>query len=343
MSNLGIKDLAKHLGISTASVSRALNKPERVSQDMRDKVRDAAKQFGYRPNKIGSSLRTSKTGNILSIIPDLSDTFNSGLIRSMEEHAAKFGFSMLFGDSQDVRERELRYGELVQQRQADGVIFFSANPPFDDEQLNSDYFKPPPMVNSCEVLDLNGFQIGDMRVPFVTIDNVAAAKELVGHLISLGHTRIAVITGAIESPSAQQRLEGYRQAHDLAGIEIEEELIFNASYTISAGEKITREIIALKDRPTAIFCMCDESAMGCLHALRTSGLEVPQDMAVCGFDNIRFAKYTSPALTTIDQSVERIGRHCIELLIAQINGEEIENRFQILPHKLIIRESTAGP
>jgi len=342
MSNLGIKELAKRLGISTASVSRALNKPERVSKDMRDKVIDAAKQLGYRPNRIGSSLRTSKTGNILAIIPDLSDTFNAGLIRSMEENAARFGLSMLFGNSSDLRERELRYGELVQQKQADAVIYFSAKPPFDDDQLNSEFFEPPPMVNSCEVDSLTGFQIGGNIVPFVTIDNVAASEELVSHLLSLGHSKIAIITGSMTSPSAQQRLQGYRQAHQYAGVNVVEELIYKASYSIGAGEKITREILKLSDRPTAIYCMCDESAIGCIHVLSEAGIKIPEEIAVCGFDNIRFAQYTTPPLTTVDQSIEDIGRCCIELVAAQINGEEIKKREQIMPHKLIIRESTAG-
>ncbi|GAA6138801.1 DNA-binding transcriptional regulator CytR [Arenicella sp. 4NH20-0111] len=343
MSDIGIKDLAKHLGISTASVSRALNRPGRVSEAMRERVQTAADKLGYRTNMLGSSLRTSRTRNIVAIIPDLSDTFNSGVIRSMEATAAKAGYSILFGDSQGIRDREMQYGNLVQHKQADGVIFFSARPPFEDSLLESDSFRPPPMVNSCEVVSSDGFLIQDHRIPYVTIDNILAAEEVVTHLIELGHKRIAIITGGSTSPSSQQRLKGYQKAHKKAELALDKELIFEGQYTLDAGESLTREILQLKDRPTAIFCMCDESALGCLHTLRQQGFNVPDDIAVAGFDDIRFANYTDPPLTTVAQPVTELGKRCIEILIKLIEKKPVEETQVILPHKLIVRGSTKKP
>jgi LacI family repressor for deo operon, udp, cdd, tsx, nupC, and nupG len=311
---------------------------------MRERVQKAAKELSYRPNKMGTSLRTSKSGNILAIIPDLSHTFNSDLIHSIETSAEQYGYSVLFGDSQGLRDRELRYGDLVQHRQADGVIFFSATPPFHKELLNADNFELPPMVNSCEVIDPKGYPVHGKRIPFVTIDNVAAAEELVDHLISLGHQRIAVITGDMGSPSALQRLQGYRQAHEKAGLIIDEEIIFKGGFTLEAGEELAKDILKLREQPTAIFCMSDESAFGCLYTLKSNNIRVPEDMSICGFDNIRFSKYSMPALTTVDQLAHQIGRRCVELLVGQINGSITEDESQnrsVLPHKLIIRESTA--
>jgi LacI family repressor for deo operon, udp, cdd, tsx, nupC, and nupG len=344
MANIGIKELAKHLNISTASVSRALSNPERVSHNMRERVQKAAKELSYRPNKMGASLRTSRSGNILAIIPDLSHSFNSDLIHSIETRAEKYGYSVLFGDSQGLRERELRYGDLVHHKQADGVIFFSATPPFHEDLLNADNFELPPMVNSCEVIDPKGYAVQGKRIPFVTIDNVAAAEELVEHLISLEHQRIAVITGDMNSPSSLQRLQGYRQAHEKAGLVVDESLIFKGDFSLVAGEELANGILQLQDRPTAIFCMCDESAMGCLYTLKSHNIRVPEDISICGFDNIRFSKFSMPALTTVDQLAHQIGSRCVDLLIGQINGtinaDESQNR-SFLPHKLIIRESTA--
>jgi LacI family repressor for deo operon, udp, cdd, tsx, nupC, and nupG len=340
MSDIGIKQLAKNLGISTASVSRALSNPDRVSTAMRERVQTAAKLAGYRPNKMGASLRTSKTRNIIVIIPDISDTFNSGVIRSLERTAANRGYAVLFGDTQGIRELEITYGDMVQTRQADGIICFSHRLPFTDEDMASESFKMPPLVNSCEYIDAN--QAGGHIVPLVTIDNVKASRELTQHLIDLGHVDIAVITGDISSPSTTQRLQGYEEAMRSSGLPVQQQLIYEGTYTLEAGSTITKEILLAKKRPTAIFCMCDETALGCLYALKEHNFRIPQDISVVGFDDIKFAQYFSPALTTIAQPVAEIGKQCVEVLLDIIDGKEVKRPMVVLPHKLVIRDST-GP
>lgn len=336
MSDIGIKELAKIAGVSTASVSRALSNPDRVSTEMREKVQAAAKEMGYRPNKLGASLRTSKTGNIIVIIPDISDTFNSGVIRSLERTAAERGYSVLFGDTQGLRERELTYGDMVRSKQADGIIIFSHRLPFDDKDLQSNTFVLPPLVNSCEYVMTDHVK----NVPWVSIDNVAAGREATEHLLSLGHTNIAVITGNVDAPSTNQRLQGYRQALAAAGLDYRDELIHQGEYTLEAGQRCAKDILAAKLRPTAIFCLCDESALGCLSTLKEHGFNLPDDMSVVGFDDIRFAKYFSPPLTTIAQPVEEIGRRCVEVLLDIIDGKEVGTPNVILPHELVVRESS---
>jgi len=184
MSNIGIKQLAKTLGISTASVSRALSNPERVSDKMRERVQEAAKQAGYRPNRMGANLRTSRTHNIIVIIPDISSTFNSGVIRSIERTASSRNYSVLFGDTQGIRDSEISYGDMVRTRQADGIICFSRNLPFSESDLSAENFILPPIVNSCELICED--QLAGHTVPLVTIDNVAASCELTEHLLDLG-------------------------------------------------------------------------------------------------------------------------------------------------------------
>jgi len=338
MPDIGIKQLAKTLGISTASVSRALNNPDRVSDAMRKKVQDAAKKTGYRPNKMGASLRTSKTKNIIVIIPDISDTFNSGVIRSIERTASERGYSVLFGDTQGIRESEISYGDMVRTRQADGIICFSHHLPFSDTDLDSENFKMPPIVNSCE--QLQALQPAGRAVPLVTIDNVAAGREIAKHLIDLGHSEIAVITGDIDSPSTQQRLLGYQLALTDAGIEYDEHLIYQGEYTLEAGSSTTKEILESPKNPSAILCMCDETALGCLYTLKENNINVPNDISVVGFDDIKFAQYFSPALTTVAQPVDEIGKQCVEILLNVIDGKEVAQQTVILPHKLVIRDST---
>jgi len=337
MSEIGIKELARIAGVSTASVSRALSNPERVSKQMRERVQAAANEVGYRPNRLGASLRTSRSGNIIAIIPDISDTFNSGVIQSMERAAAERGYSVLFGDTQGLRERELTYGNMVRSRQADGIIVFSHRLPFEDEALASENFKLPPLVNSCEYSE-NRYTA---QLPWVSIDNVQAGNDATSHLLSLGHTSIAVITGEEGSPSASQRLQGYRDALTKAGVAFDPSLIHQGEYTLEAGVRLTEKILLAKSRPTAIFCMCDETALGCIATLKEHGFSVPHDMSVLGFDDIRFARYLSPSLTTISQPVEDIGRKCIEILLDLIDEKPVQHLKNIMPHKLMIRDSTA--
>lgn len=338
MADIGIKQLAKNLGISTASVSRALNNSERVSDAMRKRVQEAAKLTGYRPNKMGANLRTSKTKNIIAIIPDISDTFNSGVIRSIERTASERGYSVLFGDTQGMRESEISYGDMVRTRQADGIICFSHHLPFSDADLDSENFKMPPIVNSCE--QLQSLQLAGRAIPLVTIDNVAAGREIAKHLLDLGHREIAVITGDIDSPSTQQRLLGYKLALKDAGIEYQDQLVYEGEYTLEAGSSKTAKILGMPNRPSAILCMCDETALGCLYTLKENNVNVPNDISVVGFDDIKFARYFSPALTTVAQPVDNIGQQCVEILLDVIDGKAIAQKTVVLPHKLVIRDST---
>lgn len=338
MSNIRMKELADIAGVSIASVSRALSKPDRVSKKMRERVEAAAKQVGFSPNQLGASLRTSRSNNIIAVIPDIGDTFISGVVLSLEKTAMQAGYSVLLGNTGGLRKSELSYGNMVKGRQADGVIVFSHRLPFTDEEIAHPSFSLPPLVNSCEYIDTHAHGLDP--IPFIAIDNVQAGKDATEHLLSLGHKNIAVITGDLETPSAKQRLEGYKAALAAAGVAVREELIHSGEYTLEAGVNATRAILMAKTRPTAIFCMCDETALGAIATLRDQGFQVPHDMSIVGVDDIRFAKHQSPALTTVAQPVQEIGRLCAQLLVDQINGDPIPQNSHTLEHRLIIRDST---
>ncbi|VUD62476.1 HTH-type transcriptional repressor CytR [Thalassocella blandensis] len=336
MSTIGIKELAEFAGVSVATASRAISNPNRVSKVTREKVQAAAKEIGYTPNRLGAGLRTSKTGNVIVIIPDAGDTFNFGAIKAIEKAASEHGFSVLLGDTQNLRERELAYGDLVRTRQADGIIFFSYRLPFDIEPGQEADFEMPPIVNSCE-------DVGRNDIPLVSINNELAGEEATQHLIDLGHENIAVITGDSNTPSTQDRLKGYLTALKKAGIRKRQEFIQEGQYCIEQGEESTKSLLQLKQRPSAIFCFSDEIAIGCLSTLKSAGFEVPGDMSVIGFDDIRFAKYFYPPLTTVAQPVELIGKTCMQVLAKLINKQEVPEMRIILPHQLIVRESTGKP
>ncbi|MFT4925656.1 MAG: LacI family repressor for deo operon, udp, cdd, tsx, nupC, and nupG [Phenylobacterium sp.] len=335
----GIKDIAKRAGVSTATVSRTLRNPQLVSVATKEKVMTAVNALNYRPNQMGSNLRTKRTGNIVVIIPDITNPFNAGVIRAIEQVAQTRGYSVLLGDTQGDEIRIRHYAGMVASRQADGIILFSQFMPFVAEDAS---LLPvlPPLVNSCEDCGIEG-------IHKVMIDNRAAAIMAVNHLIGLGHRRIACITGPTNVHSSIERLTGYQQALKSAGIDVEPQWLQVGDYQLQSGIDAAQRLLSPATQhspqkaPTAIFCFNDEMAMGAMSLLQRQGYRIPQDISIIGFDDIRFAQYTNPSLTTIRQPVEQIGRACIDSLIKQMSDEPCADDYIELAVELVKRESTA--
>lgn len=333
MAKVGIKQIAAKAGVSIATVSHALRNPGRVSEATRKKVLAAAHEVGYTPNNLAVSLRTARSGNIVAIIPDVADSYNSGIIKAIEKVAHRRGYSVLLGDTQGSEEREREFAAMTRSRQADGIILMSHRIPFDIGKNNFSPDELPPLVSGCEYTGYDGF-------PSVSIDDVQAAVDATTHLLDFGHKNIAVITGDMNSTSSRDRLTGFKRAMAQAGLPYSDCLIVCGDYTLQCGETLTEKLLIQKVRPTAIFCFSDEIALGCMYTLRQHGFHVPDDISVIGFDNIPFARYFAPPLTTIAQPVEEIGKTCATLLLDMLDGKPPERFRHFLPHKLLVREST---
>jgi LacI family repressor for deo operon, udp, cdd, tsx, nupC, and nupG len=333
MTKIGIKDIAAEAGVSIATVSHAFRNPGRVSDATREKVLAAADELGYMPNKLAASLRTARSGNIMVIIPDVSDSHNSKIIQGIEFVAHSRGYSVLLGNTQGSDARAREYAAMTLSHQADGIILMSHVLPFGGGKDKLYAGELPPIVSGCEFT-------GRGEIPFVAIDDVQAAIDATMHLIDYGHRDIAVITGDIESTSSRDRLKGFRTAMSRSGLHPDENLVINSDYTLEGGETAAESLLLQKNRPTAIFCFSDEIALGCKHTLMQHGFNIPGDISVIGFDNIQFAKYFSPPLTTIAQPTEEIGARCATILLDLLDGKKPENLRQFLPHSLIVREST---
>jgi len=330
-----MKDIAAEAGVSIATVSHAFRNPGRVSDETRRKVLAAARRVGYTPNRLGASLRTARSGNIVVIIPDVADSHNARLIAGIEDVAREKGYSVLLGNTRGSAAREREFAAMTRSRQADGIILMSHRMPF-DVTPGRGVDDLPPMVNGCEYA-------GFPDIPRVSIDDRAAAADAARHLLDLGHRRVAVITGDMQSTSSRYRLQGFRDAMGEAGLDVDDDRIAYADYTAEGGEAATRELLLRRERPTAIFCFSDEMAIGCMHALREHGFEVPRDMSVIGIDGIEFARYAYPPLTTVAQPTEQIGACCARILFDVMDGNSPAKRVHILPHRLVVRESTAPP
>ncbi|MGO4893637.1 LacI family DNA-binding transcriptional regulator [Flavobacterium sp. W21_SRS_FM6] len=335
MATVGIKDIAALAKVSPATVSRVLSSPELVSKKTLNKVKKIVDEMGYRPNRIGASLRTRKSGNIVAIIPDITNPVNAGIIRAIEQGAQSAGYSILLGDTQGLIERERHYADLVSSGQADGILLFGSRMPFKIDPNLPLLEQIPPMVNANESMNND-------EIVQVAVDNVAAASAAVNYLISQGHQRIAAITGPMDVPSSNERLEGYILALQNAGIEVDSNLQIRGDYTVVSGVSSAEQLLLLRQRPTAIFCFNDEMAIGVMKLLKKQGFMIPEDISVMGFDDIHYAEFVTPALTTVHQPLKEIGTTCINLLLEQLRGNKVKPGKQFLPFELKVRAST-GP
>lgn len=333
MMKVGIKDIAAKAGVSIATVSHALRRPERVSEATRKKVLAAADEVGYTRNNLAASLRTSRSGNIVVIIPDVADGHNAGIIKAIEKVAHSRGYSVLLGDTQGSEQREREFAAMTRSRQADGIILMSHRLPFDVSRQDFSVTSLPPLVNGCESTGIDG-------LPTIAIDDRQAAIDATRHLLGYGHRKIAVITGDMNTSSSRNRLDGFRAAMSEAGLDVNEQRLVYGEYSASYGETAANTLLVRKDRPTAIFCFSDEIAMGCMYTLRQHGFLVPEDVSIIGFDDIPFAKYMAPSLTTVAQPQDEIGAACATILLDLIDGRKPEKLHSILPHELVVREST---
>ncbi len=328
MSN--IRDVARLAGVSVATVSRALSNPEKVSPESLDKVHKAIAEVGYRPNMLARNFRSARAYAVVVLVPDIANPFYSLFIRALEDRAHQKGYAVLLGDTRGTPEREMEYIRRVETRLADGIVQLRPSSEKSQNNIPADV----PCVNACGCEYTTG--------PAIRIDNRGAAKSMVNYLISLGHKRIGVISGLKDNPHAIDRLEGYKEALADAGIPFEKDLIAEGDFTMWSGLNAAFQFCNMKNRPTAIFSMNDEMAIGAMQTLKSQGIRIPEDISVTGFDDIAYAKYSDPSLTTISQPAEEMGKMAMDMLLKVIEGEPLSQRECVLPTEFIIRKST-GP
>ncbi|RRN63037.1 LacI family DNA-binding transcriptional regulator [Caulobacter sp. 602-1] len=330
-----IQDVARDAGVSTATVSRVFSAPELVLETTRNKVMEAVNRLGYEPNFAAKSLRTLRTEKILVTVPDISNPFFSQVIRGVEEAALAAGYSVLLGDTRHEETREEQYAAMFRRKEADGLIFLGHRLPDVLAEMVAAKGPRTPIVNGCE------FRPG-LAVSSAHIDNDRAAAEVVDYLYGLGHTRVGVVTGPLVSPISSDRLSGVLAAAQRHGRASALRMAIG-DFSIESGVRQTGELLDEPGRPTAIFCFSDEMAMGALEAIRLRGLRCPEDVSLVGFDDIRFAQYLHPKLTTVSQPKEQIGHEVVRLLMDILSGRATALQNVTLPHQLVIRSSTAPP
>ena len=327
-----IKDVAREANVSVATVSRVLNGSGPVSDETRRLIREVAGRLRYVPHSGARSLITSKTETLGVLLPDLYGEFFSEVIRGMDDTAQKNGFHLLISRAYADR-HGIETAIRAMRGRVDGVVAMS--PDLDAESLLN-LPSTIPVVLLCSVPRGN-------EIDSLTIQNCRGAREMVAHLISLGHKRIAIIKGSAPNYDASERLRGYRMALRDAGITPDPALEHDGNFTEAAGYSAALELLAMKDRPTAIFAANDSMAIGALSALRESGMSVPEEMAVAGFDDIPLARYMDPPLSSVHVPICELGARAVELLLHGITHKnDHARRRERVSTELVIRRSTSG-
>ena len=325
-----IRDVSKIAGVSVATVSRTLSKPDKVSSKTRKIVEEAILKTNYKPDILARNFRTRKSSTVVVLVPDIANPFFSRVIRGIEQTAQRLGYAVLLGDTQGERSREITYANMVKTSQADGIIQLDSHIPFENKSERG-----APIVNVCDC-------VRDTDIPTIEIDNAAAAEKMTDYLISLGHQNIAIITGPVDSTITQDRLKGYKRALKNASIIFSDENVKVGNYSIHSGAMATQDLMKSPTPPSAIFCMNDEMAIGAIKQAKNMGIVVPDDLSIAGFDDISFAEYFDPSLTTISQPAEEFGSKAMATLYNIITQKEPIQKNTFLDFELIIRGSTGA-
>jgi LacI family transcriptional regulator len=325
-----IKEVAKKAGVSTATVSRVFNNTEAVDEETRDRVKLVATELRYIPSALGRSLSTRKTDSIGLLLPDLFGEFFSEVIRGSDQTAQQHKYHLLVSSSHNNRE-EIAAALKMMRGRVDGLVVMS--PHIDAQTLDANLpHNHPVVLLNCHV-DGDGFDS-------INIDNVRGSRDLVAHLISHGHRRIAIIKGTEHNIDAEERLRGYCEAMEKGGAVVDEALQFQGEFTEASGYDAVQKIMSLHPRPTAIFACNDSMAIGALSALRDCGVQVPQNMALAGFDDVPIASYLTPSLTSVQVGIQGLGILAIETLLDAVRNQEHHHKKQVvMPTTLMVRES----
>jgi len=327
-----IKDVAKKAGVSVTSVSRVLNGGKYVRDEIRERVLKTVEEMGYTPSSIARSLVLRKTNMIGVIIPDLTSSFHSTILSSIEEVASRNSYSILVSNIAEDIEKEKMYLNDFKQMRVSGIIVMH-------EKVNPEIIQifntmeMPIVFSSVKPKGVNNFTS-------IVINNTKASYDATKYLIDLGHRQIAFIGGDMNDiTSGQERYNGFMSAMEDNGIKVEENFVKFGDYKVNDGYAKMNEILKKKPYPTAVFAASDDMAVGAMNAIFDHGLRVPDDISVMGFDGSNFTEFIRPKLTSMEQPIRELGKLSVELLIRQINNQDRFLDEVIVSHKLVVRDS----
>lgn len=332
-----IKEVAKRAGVSVGTVSNVLSRTVRVSPQLVERVSKAVRELDYHPNHVARSLKIKQTKMLGMVIPDITNPFFPQIVRGAEDAAMKNGYLLVTFNTDDHTEREKEVLSVLRSRRTDGILLVTARDTIDVSHVTGTIEAGIPVLCLDRIPN-------KLKTDSVTVDNVKGSQVCVRHLISMGHRRIAIITGAMRLRTAIDRLKGYKMALKEANVKIDPELIKEGDFRVEGGYQGAKELLLQRDRPSALFVCNGMMTLGVLRALEEIGLQCPGDIAVATFDDLAIADVFRPHLTAVAQPAYAIGCRGAEILIDRLEGRIASNkvlRIQLDP-ELKIRESTFG-
>ena len=336
--SVSIQDIAQAAGVSHATVSRALRDSPLISVEVRQNIQRLANEMGYTPNAVAQSLKGQRSNTIGLVVTSIADPFYGRLVRGVDEAAKQAGVDVFLGVSYNNAEQELAVIESFHRRRVDGIITASSR--LTDEHLDRLRRMDVPIVL------INRQSEGDFeQFHTVQVDSYGGARQAVAHLLALGHSGIAYLGATNRPQSNRERMQGYCDAMQAAGIAIQDGWIQEApperrSYSDDVADGQTLMLEALRAGITAAFCYNDMYAIGALMTCRDLGITVPGQVSIVGFDDVELAQYVTPPLTTVHQPKLRLGQLAMEMLLSLMEDQPVED--QLVPLELMVRCSTAA-
>ncbi len=332
-----IKDIAKALGLSTSTVSRALRDSYEISPETKKMVLECAEKLNYRPNPIALSLKERKTRSIGVVVCEIANAFFSQIIGGIEKVAYDRGYNIIISQSNESYDREVLDIQNLSSRAIDGLLISVSTETSDFTHIKQIHDKGLPIVLFDRVTS-------ELRTHTVIVDNFKGAYEATEHLINNGYKRIAAISNSEFLSISSERLAGYKEALAANGIKPDNQYIKHCFYggmVFSEIEEVINQLMILNEKPDAIITLSDKLTTGCLKTFKRRGLKVPDDIAIVGFSNSDLAELTDPPLTVVRQPAYEMGMAATELLLQLIQSKRPVTDFEkrILTPEFITRES----
>lgn len=329
-----IKDVADEAGVSTMTVSRVMNKPDVVAEETRIRVQEAIQRLGFYPNAIARSLKSQRAFALGLVTVDLTDAFFTNVAAGAETEARRQGYRLILSSTEHSIQDEPDFVRLLAEQQVDGILLVR-----DAVEVQDD-----PLVNLLNIgipIVTTGYHIPNPNLEIVDVDNIDGGYAACQYLLDCGHRSIAMITGPLFHKSAKDRMTGYCKALTDHGLAFSPLLVCEGNWSTLSGYTAMKELLDRQISFTAIFVQSDAMAIGAYRAILDTGLQIPEDISVIGYDDLPISEYLTPPLTTMRQPVRKIGELGVAMLIRKINGESPKEGSVLLRTQLIERQSVS--
>ncbi len=332
-----ITEVARKANLSIATVSRVLNEKGYVSTQAKRRVLDAAKELDYCVNVNAKNLRTNRTNRVAFLVPDISNPFYPAVAQGIMEVMYERDYNTIFFNTGNSAVKEFDFLKSLRGGLADGAVVVHPRLANEKEKLN--YLKN----SAIPVVFIGRIESEQSHFDFVTVDTYQGAFQAVTYLIELGHKRVAFLSGGKVLGAGHGRLSAYKKALETKGIKLRKDYIVPCGLGQEEGYRAMKNLLEMKSKPTAVFCINDLVAIGALDAVQDQGAEVPGNMSIVGFDDIYEASAVRPRLTTVAQPKRELGREAARMLSRRLEKPGAKVEQKTLHPSLVVRDSTAPP